>query len=131
MKHQVIIPQNIVERMSPMDRGDLNQSTAEERSSIVDLRLERDLHKLIMNELSRRQIFYVHSRTDKKTSQNVGVPDFIFAVLGLPTAVEVKLPGRKLTADQEYVRNAMIQDGWRYEVVYSFDQFVSLLKECI
>lgn len=114
--------------MSPKDRGDLNQKTTEERSSTVDLRLERDLHKLIMNELSRRQIFYVHSRTDKKTSQNVGVPDFIFAVLGLPTAVEVKLPGRKLTADQEYVRNAMIQDGWRYYIVYSFEEFVDVLR---
>jgi len=92
-----------------------------------EVRLEKDLHNLIQNELTRRGIFAIHSRTDRKTTQQVGVPDFIFCFPGVPIAVECKLPGAKLTDDQAYVAAKMQKNGWLYFVVTSYEEFREIL----
>lgn len=99
----------------------------------IDLRLEKDLHQLIGNDLNRRGIFGVHSRMDKKTSQKKGVPDWIFALprpdgAALPVAIECKRPGERLTEDQEYVRDLMVKNGWFYSVVYSFEEYAEVIR---
>jgi len=128
-----VIPQNIVEKMDPKDREDLQQKTSEERASKVDLTLEREIHSLIQNELSRRQVFYIHSRTDRKTTQEPGVPDFILGLKFVgqprPVGIEVKLPGKNLSEDQEIVKAEMIQCGWHYHLVHSFQEFKDVLEE--
>jgi hypothetical protein len=46
----------------------------------------------------------IRSRMDKRTANNVGRPDLIFAWPFTPIAMEVKLPGEKLSPEQETMR---------------------------
>lgn len=116
--------------MSPTDRALIGRPalTRPERQEKAGIAQERDLHKLIWNELLRREIFAIHSRMDKRTTNAVGTPDFCMAINGRPVAMEVKLPGNTLSDDQEKVRSRMIRNGWLYFVVFSFDEAISAIE---
>jgi hypothetical protein len=62
--------------------------------------LEKELHKNVHRELTRRKIWFVDSRMDKPTTQRKGVPDFICCVHGRVLAIELKRPGEGLTPEQ-------------------------------
>jgi hypothetical protein len=68
---------------------------------------------------------------DRKTSNNVGTPDFIFAVRGRAVALEVKLPGRRTTTEQERFLCALIGDGWLAKVVHSLDEARAVVAEAL
>jgi hypothetical protein len=116
--------------MNPDDRKSLGKAgrTAEECYRANVIRLERDLHKQICNDLTRREIVFYHSRTDRKSTIGVGLPDFAFALNGCPLAIEVKLPGEKLTPQQETVCDLMRQNGWHVHTVHSFDEFLAAIR---
>lgn len=63
----------------------------------------------------------VHSRMDQPTTQQVGVPDFLFAVKGVPVALEAKVKGRKTTLAQTGWLMALSLDGWVTMVVRSLE----------
>ncbi len=73
---------------------------------------------------------------DRKTTQQRGVPDFMFAYVrafgvadfAMPTAVEVKVGTNKLTEDQEGVRTAMEKNGWQYFVVSSLEELMKVVR---
>ena len=94
-----------------------------ERHAKEDEKLERELHKLIANELLRRVIFAIHSRMDRKSTQALGTPDWCFVVAGKPVAVECKTATGQLTKEQKAVSVLMMHNGWCYNVVRSFDEF--------
>jgi hypothetical protein len=60
--------------------------------------------------------------------QSKGFPDFVH--LGLRMAIELKVPGGKLSREQvswqEYLRSI----GWHSEVVRSFEEFRDLVLGC-
>ena len=120
-----------VRRLLPKDAKDalgengLTMPEIEEKSAV---KWEREIHKLIWNELLRRGIVAIHSRTDKKATIGVGIPDFCFAVGGYPIAVEVKMPSGQLTEEQEATMHQMIANGWAYYVVRSFHGFIEILS---
>lgn len=62
---------------------------------------ESDLHDEIIRICKCRGWFYVHSRMDKRTTQAVGVPDFIIAADNSETYwIECKRKGSKPTPEQ-------------------------------
>ena len=92
---------------------------------------EADLHAEIEAWLKLRRWYYVHSRTDRATTQQKGVPDFIIAKpeKGLEKAetvwIEVKRKGGKLTPEQTVTKHVLTALGHRFAVVYSFDEFLA------
>jgi hypothetical protein len=98
-----------------------------ERHAAEDAKVERELHKLIINELLRRGIFFIHSRMDRKSTQALGTPDFAFVIGGLPVAVECKTATGSLTQEQRAVSILMQHNGWAYHIVRSFDEFRAVL----
>lgn len=101
------------------------------------------LQSQIAKLLDSLGIVYIKSRTDKRATTAPGTPDFIFAVYGKHlldrafehTAVcacawEIKLPKKKLRADQEKMRERMTTrpNAWRFAVVTSLDDAVAELK---
>lgn len=66
----------------------------------------------------------IRSRTDRKTTVNVGLPDLLFALKGHPIGFEVKLPGKKPTKEQEKMMEKMRHNGWLCYVIDSYDQAV-------
>ncbi len=99
---------------------------------------ESELHQQIEAELKRRRWYYVHSRTDKKTTQQKGVVDFVIA--GPSTAnnpatchpktywIEVKRKGGKLSAEQTITRHILQALGHKWAMVTTFDEFLSAIE---
>lgn len=71
----------------------------------------------------------VHSRMDQPTTQQVGVPDFLFAVGGVPVALEAKVKNRKPTPAQLGWLAALKIDGWTTAVVRSMAHVTTVLDE--
>lgn len=91
--------------------------------------IEGDLHDKVESELKRRRWFYVHSRLDKPTTNQVGAPDFIIAAPnGKVFWIELKKHGGKLSKEQNITRHCLLALGQAYEVVYSFKQFVNFIN---
>lgn len=95
---------------------------------------ERKLQGQIVNLLRLKGIQVLWHRTDKKSAATVGWPDLTFAVeSGLRTiaiGMEVKLPGKKLSTEQQKVAVEMMNppNGWTYHVVTSVDEVLSILR---
>ena len=97
---------------------------------------EEELHAKIKKLLDGLGILYVHSRTDKRTTQQKGVPDFLFAVrtkipdCDHPIAWECKVDGRKLSDDQEQwkMKAQSGRNGWHYYVITNLTDACEALK---
>lgn len=61
----------------------------------------------------------IHSRTDQPTTQARGVPDLLFALDGVPVALEAKVKNRKPTPEQHGWLTALTLDGWITALVRS------------
>lgn len=126
------LPDSILKRITPADRklaglpGPLAE-TVKAAADKADLRREKELQRDIENWLRLRGITAIRSRMDRKTSNNCGTPDFLFAVRGQAVAIEVKLPGCSLSDDQIRIRQGMIADGWNYSVVTSLDEAIAVV----
>lgn len=128
------LPENILKRMSKADRAKLGKSglLACEAQARYNAKSEKRVHTQIENWLRLNDIFYVHSRTDRKTTNQVGLPDFLFAwpFAGeiRPVAVEVKVNGNKLSPEQAKVRQQMIRNWWKYFLVSSLGDMIEQIN---
>ncbi len=132
-----VLPDNILRRMDPKDRASLGKAgvTAAEAVEKQLNQTEREVHKDIANYLRQHDVWFSHSRMDRKTTQALGVPDFVFCYVSVenmvalvPTAVEVKVGGRKLTSEQESARMLMLSNGWTYHIVANVTQLMEIVK---
>jgi len=128
-----IIPESWLKLMRPEDRKAMGKAglTADEAYAKFADRSEKDLHKLIWAELTRRGIVVIHSRMDRRSTTAKGIPDFCFALpgtaYGIPIAVEVKTATGQLTREQKITMELMEKNGWETHVVRSFDEFLKIL----
>jgi hypothetical protein len=132
--------------MRPEDRAELGRAgrLQAEADAIAASRSEKALQRQIENYLRLRGIEAIRSRMDRKTSNNVGCPDFLFAVtthrqwiehdgdwghLVAAVALEVKLPGKKLDPEQEKMQAAMTKrpNAWTHRVVNSVEEVKAFL----
>lgn len=100
-------------------------ATFEESNDKHDAKLEAEIHEQIDNTLKQhRGVKWVHHcRMDKKTTSPKGTPDFLFAYRYFFFGVEVKLPCKKLSADQLRTSELMSIDGWQWRLVHSMAEF--------
>jgi hypothetical protein len=139
-----VLPESFLRCMRPKDRAELGRAgqLQVEVDAKAEVKSERDLQRLIDQYLRLRGVVPIRSRMDRKTSNNVGTPDFLFAVRGrrwdggdqrvietVACAFEVKLPGKKLDPEQEKMRVAMTKppNGWHYHVVHSVEEVKAIL----
>jgi len=102
---------------------------------------ESELHSLIEQDLKRRRWYYVHSRTDKRATNQLGTPDFIIATPSrqlckdcgqdaeLPTTywIEVKRKGGKLSREQTITKHVLQALRHNWACVYSFDEYLTAI----
>jgi len=126
-----VLPENILRCMTPEDRAELGQRTSAETVEEWEIRNERDLHKAIRSLLSLRDIEWVESRMDKRTTQRKGVPDFIFSVNGQAIAWEIKTPAGKLSLVQERMLERLMSPPnlWNIKVIRSLPEAIHALAE--
>jgi hypothetical protein len=123
----MIITDNILRLMDPRDRPKGNAGLTFGQCEAKRLaRLEREEHGRFVNFLERNQIAYAHSRTDKRTTANLGVADFLIPCYRL--AIEFKRPGGKLSAEQECWRRRHEARGGIYRVVCSYQEAVAITE---
>ena len=65
---------------------------------------------------------------DQRTSNNVGTPDFLFAIKGQAIAWEAKLPKRPFTVEQQVMRLRLEDNGWKYAVIHTIDEAIDELE---
>jgi hypothetical protein len=115
-----------------------------EKVSIVDAVIDRTsphaairevgaggLHEQIIKHCNEQwpRWKFRHSRTDKKTHEELGVEDFtVFLPMGRTLHVECKAKGGKLSIDQAGWINEMSKLGHTVHVVQSLDEFIQLTK---
>ena len=95
----------------------------QEREGKADAMAERDLQRMCEHELSRRGIVYIH--LPPQVRMKAGWPDLTFAVKGVPCAVELKAQHGKVSDDQAAMLGAMERNGWRCQVIRSYEGFVA------
>lgn len=116
--------------MTPEARAPMGNAgkTIAEIDAANEIKLEKELHRLVCQDLNRRGITYNHDRFGLKRHGTPGWPDFDFAIAGQAIGVECKAPGKDLDGKQPEVRNGLLRDGWTYIVCYHLDQVVELFK---
>ena len=95
------------------------------------------LHDKIEAELKRRRWFYVKSRTDRRSTQQKGVPDFIVAARatnsmhdnGKTFWIEAKARGNKLSKEQNITRHVLLALGHKFSVVFSMKEFLAVIDD--
>ncbi len=89
---------------------------------------ESDLHNQIIAELKLRRWYYCYSRTDKRTTQQLGIPDFVIASPnGVTFWIEAKRRNGKLTHEQTIAKHCLLALGHKYATVFSFKEFVEFI----
>ncbi len=128
------LPDSILRRITPAERRASGLPSPLSELTVLatvkaDKKLEKELQNQIENFLRLRGITVIRSRTDRKTSNNIGTPDLIFAGRGRAVAMEVKLPGRKPTPEQEKFLAALSADGWLVKIVHALDEARAVVVE--
>jgi hypothetical protein len=68
-------------------------------------------------------------RTDKPTGGRRGIPDFIVPSWSGALYIEFKLPGAKLSEDQEKFRDCLESKGLKLYVCYSAGEAIALVRQ--
>lgn len=134
-----VIPQHIARLMSPEDRQVFGKGamTAEDALARAELKSERDLQRQIVGLLRLKGIEPIVSRMDRKTSNNVGTPDILFAVVLKPwntrvaVAWECKFAKGALSLEQQQmaVRMSTPPNGWVVKTIRSVDEAILELQD--
>lgn len=128
-----VLPDSVLRCMSKSDRKSVGQQTCAEAFAKYEAKNEREIQKQIAAYLRRNNIWFAQSRTDKRTTNGNGTPDFIFSKYitvnhAQPFAIEVKYGKGELSDEQAEVMNKMIRDGWHYKIVRSLKEVINLLE---
>jgi hypothetical protein len=112
-----------LERMPPEDRQVVAASighpnaglTTEEAQHKYLIRLERNEQKILVSWLMLQEeagkLTFDWSRTDRKTTNRKGMPDFRIYRDGRALLGEMKMDGAKLSPDQEQMREKFLRAG--------------------
>lgn len=125
-----LLPQNIVDRMDPKDRAALGQKSSAEARAAAIAKDERELQKQIAGYLRLLNVWHVQSRMDRKTSNTVGAPDFIFPYKGAAVFWEVKCPwSRSLRPEQAHARERIEAQEGEWRLITSLAEAQAHLRE--
>lgn len=123
----MILPDHVKEKIAdPLERK-RHGPTRSESIIKAGLELEREEHNKFKAHLGREEYAYAHSRTDRRTTQNLGVPDFLIGCR-INLALEFKRKDGKLSPEQEEWRRRYEARGGIYHVVETYQQAVAILK---
>lgn len=124
------IPESMRRCMSKEVLKSLGIQTIDDTQESYNIRLEKDLLRLCMSELSRRGVRVVH-HLSHRAREHAGYPDMTFCYAGLACACELKTAKGVVSADQEATMAAMRMDGWHVMVCRTFEAFRQWLDDVV
>jgi hypothetical protein len=127
-----VLPTNILSRMSPADQracSPTGRTPAETRAAAV-AKDERELQRQIGSYLRLLGIWHVQSRTDRRTSNTLGTPDFLLAYKGRFVAWEAKCPwSTSLRPEQAAAKVAIEKQGGEWRLITMLAEAQGHLRE--
>jgi len=126
-----VLPENYLKCMTPQQRRQFGKGgmTAAEATAKAEARSERELQRQISQYLDMRDIPYSNSRMDKRTTTPVGNPDYWICFKGRCIAVECKMPGRKLTPEQQCFKARFYEHGGIHLTCYNLGMLKAVLDD--
>lgn len=127
-----IIPESLLKLMSPQDRAKLGQrgKTSDDYRKQAVAKDEKQIQKDISGYLRLLGIWHVQSRMDRRTSNTVGTPDFIFVYKGFAVFWECKTAwSSHLRPEQAEARAAIIRQGGHHRVITGLHEAQAHLRE--
>lgn len=109
------------------DQAGILPITEDSGPTKADLNAERQLQKLCEQELSRRNVEYLH--LSYRAREKKGWPDLTFAWKGKPYAVELKSQIGKLSEEQAHCLARMKENGWEVMVLRSYAPFARIFTD--
>lgn len=88
---------------------------------------EKKLNQLVVADLRRRGIFVIVSRTDKASTNQVGLPDIVACCNGRVAMVELKAAGGRLSERQYRCHAQLLDAGVPATTAYNFDDAISFI----
>jgi hypothetical protein len=110
--------------------GDLSQlPPIEEHEPKIPI-LERDEQRTFSRWCRKHDLgdSMIWHSTAHRTKGTRGCPDFVLPVNGLTLYIEFKLPGNRLSPDQEAFRVSLDKQRTQLHVVHSADEAISLVE---
>jgi hypothetical protein len=92
-------------------------------------RWEKEEHAIFSSWLRLNKLPFDHSRTDRRTTNEVGLADFIVLVNGHLLCIEFKLEGEKLRPEQEAQASLWTSQGAEFHVFSLALQAIRLVNE--
>lgn len=125
------LPDSFLRRIPKGQRAPMGKAgvTNAEANAAHARREEKKLQNLMVQELNRRNIFFLRSRMDKPTTLRKGMPDFVIILPGpRPLLVEAKDPHGVISDEQKKLFDQYFdQTRDVVHIVFSFEQFRALL----
>lgn len=127
-----LLPNHILKLMSDKDRKSLGDAgrTTEEINKSNDKKLEKEIHDEIIQWLNLHRIPYSHSRTDKRTTSNLGEPDFRVYHRNQVVFIEVKRGGNTPSKDQISYFEKLHQAGCTVLLCDNSKDAIDYMKAC-
>jgi hypothetical protein len=133
----MILPQHIVDKMTPEDRkrygAELGKPslglTTKEATVNNENKREKEIQRQIAGLLTLANIPYINPPMNRRSQLPEGWPDFTFATFQRAYAIEVKIAGGKPRPEQEAMHRRLRLSGWKVAVVTSLEEFKKLLTE--
>lgn len=129
-----IPPENILRCMRAEDRKQYGPAglTKDEAERVYTDGEEKELQKHCIQLLSQRGVRMVINPPMHRRSQlPAGWPDLTFCWNGRACAVECKTIHGTLRKEQYECIQALIDEGWRHDVVHSLKEFQKFLDDAI
>lgn len=126
-----VLPEHILKLMSAKDRAALGRGalTAEEAMDKCATREESKMHDLIIADLKRRKIPFIHASMKRRVRDlPVGWPDFTVFAHGETALVELKALGGKLSDDQKRVIAELEHSGSKVLVTCNTAAAINYIK---
>lgn len=115
-----LFPERVLKRMSAADRKSVGQMTATEAVQRCEHRLEKQQQGIFASwcALHERagELVYNWSRTDKRSTNRTGLPDFCVWSRGRCLFIELKAPGGRLSEEQELFRALLEAQGFTFVI---------------
>lgn len=102
--------------------------TNAEAEAKFDAKAEKEIQRQIDAWLRSQEFYFIRSRMDRKTSVQVGVPDFVVCAYGAFIAFEVKTSTGRLSYDQERAQGQILANMGKCYTVRSLSEVISVIK---
>ena len=126
-----ILPDHILEKMDPRDRAELGRAglTATECAERAAVKSERAEQRLFSSWLSLRGIYFVRPRDDKKSTVRAGHPDYSLFHAGKVLFVEMKVPGGRLSEEQNECALKLTEAGFEVATTYGAAEAIAKTRQ--